>query len=101
MPGPLVFVYLLAKGLRGRSFTKEASMFLVLSAAFLAVVLTSSHAFHWSDLGLSTAALAPVGVGMLIGQKLRDTIPAEAFRRSVLIVVLLSGAELVRKSLFA
>jgi uncharacterized membrane protein YfcA len=100
MPGPLVFVYLLSKGLRGRSFTKEASMFLVISAALLAVILTSSRAFNWSDLGVSTAALAPVAAGMLLGQKLRDTVPADMFKRCVLIVVLLSGAELVRKAMF-
>jgi uncharacterized protein len=100
MPGPIVFVYLLAKGLRGRDFTKEASMFLVLSAALLAVILTSSHAFGWSDLGLSTAALAPVAVGMVVGQKVRDTMPGHAFKKTVLVVVLLSGAELVRKALF-
>jgi uncharacterized membrane protein YfcA len=100
MPGPVVFVYLLAKGLRGRDFTKEASMFLVLSAALLAVILTSSHAFGWSDLGLSTAALAPVAVGMVVGQKVRDTMPGQAFKKTVLVVVLLSGADLVRKALF-
>jgi uncharacterized protein len=101
MPGPIVFVYLLAKGLRGRNFTKEASMFLVLSAALLAAILTSSHVFGWSDLGVSTAALAPVAVGMVMGQKVRDTIPAQAFKKAVLVVVLLSGAELVRKAIFA
>ena len=101
MPGPIVFVYLLAKGLRGRTFTKEASMFLVLSAALLAVILTSSHAFAWSDLGVSTAALAPVAAGMVMGQRVRDTVPGYAFKNGVLVVVLLSGAELVRKAIFA
>jgi uncharacterized membrane protein YfcA len=101
MPGPIVFVYLLAKGLRGRNFTKEASMFLVLSAALLAVILTSSHAFAWSDLGVSTAALAPVAVGMVMGQRVRDAVPGYAFKNGVLVVVLLSGAELVRKAIFA
>jgi uncharacterized membrane protein YfcA len=101
MPGPIVFVYLLAKGLRGRDFTKETSMFLVLSATLLALILTSSRAFAWSDLGLSTAALAPVAVGMAMGQRVRDAMPAHTFKRSVLIVVLLSGAELVRKAIFA
>src|ERR1700761_4842291 len=36
MPGPLVFIFLLAKGLRGRTFTKEASLYLVVSAFLLA-----------------------------------------------------------------
>jgi uncharacterized membrane protein YfcA len=101
MPGPLVFTYLLAKGLRGKSFTKEASMFLVLSAALLAAVLTSSQAFGWSDLAVSTAALLPVAAGMVVGQKLRDRVSGEACRHAVLIVILLSGAELVRKAMLA
>jgi len=101
MPGPLVFTYLLAKGLRGKSFTKEASMFLVLSAALLALVLTSSRAFDWSDLVVSTVALVPVAAGMFVGQKLRDMVSAEAFKHCVLIVVLLSGAELMRNAILA
>ena len=36
LSGPLVFVFLLAKGLSGRAFTKEASMFLVVSSVLLA-----------------------------------------------------------------
>jgi uncharacterized protein len=101
MPGPIVFVYLLAKGLRGRDFTKEAWMFLVLSAALLATILASSRAFDWSDLGVSTAALFPVAVGMVMGQRVRDSIPGHAFKNGVLVVVLLSGTELVRKAIFA
>jgi hypothetical protein len=51
--------------------------------------------FDWSDLGVSTAALAPVAVGMVMAQRVRDTIPGQAFKTSVLVVVLPSGAELV------
>src|SRR3982074_3174944 len=42
MPGPLVFTFLLAKGLRGKAFTKEASLYLVVSAGLLAILLTAS-----------------------------------------------------------
>src|SRR2546423_1359698 len=59
MPGPLVFTYLLAKGLRGRTFTKEASMFLVVSALLLAGTLTWSQRFDLRDLVISVAAVAP------------------------------------------
>src|SRR5260370_2980276 len=43
MPGPLVFIFLLAKGLRGKAFTKEASLYLVVSARLLAILLTASR----------------------------------------------------------
>ena len=40
-------------------------------------------------------------MGMVIGQRLRDNVPALMFRRLVLIVVLISGLELIRKSLWS
>jgi uncharacterized membrane protein YfcA len=101
MPGPLVFTFLLAKGLRGKTFTKEASMFLVVSALLLAATLASSQRFDVRDLAISAGAVAPVAVGMVIGQRFRDAVPALMFRRLVLIVVLASGIELVRKAIFS
>src|SRR5712672_3896803 len=70
MPGPLVFIFLLAKGLRGKAFTKEASLYLVVSAGSLAILLTASHAFSWLDVAVSTAAMVPVVLGMSAGQRL-------------------------------
>ena len=101
MPGPLVFTFLLAKGLRGRTFTKEASTFLVVSALLLAATLTWSQRFDVRDLAISAGAVAPVAVGMVIGQRLRDNVPSLMFRRLVLMVVLASGLELIRKSIFS
>ena len=43
MAGPLVFIFLLAKGLRGQAFTKEASLYLVLSAGLLDVAGRARH----------------------------------------------------------
>ena len=100
LSGPLVFIFLLAKGLNGRAFTKEASMFLVVSSVVLASTLTSSQKFDWRDVLISSLATAPVVVGMLIGQKLRDAVPADAFKKLIVLVVLLSGAQLVSKGMF-
>jgi hypothetical protein len=101
LSGPLVFIFLLAKGLSGREFTKEASMFLVVSSILLASALTSSRQFDWHDVLISTLATAPVVVGMLVGQKVSDAIPADAFKKLVVVAVLLSGAQLVWKGMFA
>jgi uncharacterized protein len=54
MPGPLVFIFLLAKGLRGKAFTKETSQYLVVSASLLAILLTASRQFNWLDVLVST-----------------------------------------------
>jgi uncharacterized membrane protein YfcA len=95
LSGPLVFIFLLAKGLSGRAFTKEASMFLVVSSLLLASALTSSHRFDWRDVLISTLATVPVVAGTLVGQKVRDAVPAAAFKKLVVLIVLLSGAQLV------
>jgi hypothetical protein len=54
MQGPLVFIFLLAKGLRGKAFTKETSQYLVVSASLLAILLTASRQFNWLDVLVST-----------------------------------------------
>ncbi len=99
LSGPLVFIFLLAKGLNGKAFTKEASMFLLVSSVVLASALTSSRQFDWHDVLISSLATAPVVAGMLVGQKLRDAVPADAFKNLIVLVVLLSGAQLVWKGM--
>ncbi|HET7849179.1 MAG TPA: TSUP family transporter, partial [Pseudolabrys sp.] len=99
MAGPLVFIFLLAKGLRGKAFTKEASLYLVVSAGLLAVLLTASRQFNWLDVSVSTAATLPVALGMYVGQHMRDKIAAETFRKLVLLAVIAAGAELLRHGL--
>jgi uncharacterized protein len=101
MPGPLVFIFLLAKGLRGKAFTKEASLYLVVAAGLLAILLTASRRFNWLDVAVSTAAMLPVVLGMYAGQLLRDKIAPETFEKLVLIAVIAAGAELLRHGFFS
>src|SRR5258708_38473051 len=101
MAGPLVFIFLLAKGLRGQAFTKEASLYLVVSSGLLAILLTASPAFSWRDVAVSTAAMVPVGLGMSVGQRMRDKIAPETFEKLVLIAVIAAGAELLRHGFFS
>lgn len=100
MAGPLVFIFLLARGLRGIDFTKEASLYLVVSSGGLAILLTASRQFSWLDVAVSTAAMLPVMLGMVAGQRLRDRIAPETFRRLVLIAVIAAGLDLLRHGLF-
>ena len=101
MPGPLVFIFMLAKGLRGQAFTKEASLYLVVSAGVLAILLTASRQFSWLDVAISTAAMVPIVLGMYVGQQLRDKIAPEMFKTLVLIAVIAAGAELLRVGFFS
>ena len=102
LSGPLVFIFLLAKGLRGKAFTKEASLFLVVSSVvLLAILLTASLQFNRLDVSVSTAATLPVVLGMYVGQHLRDKIAPETFKKLVLIAVIAAGAELLRHGFFS
>ena len=101
MAGPLVFIFLLAKGLRGQPFTKEASLYLVVSAGLLAILLTASRQFSWRDVSASTAATLPVVLGMYVGQHMRDKIAPETFKKLVLIAVIAAGADLLRHGFFS
>jgi uncharacterized membrane protein YfcA len=101
MPGPLVFIFLLAKGLRGKAFTKEASLYLVVSASLLAILLTASRQFSWLDVSVSMAAMLPVVFGMHVGQQMRDKIAPETFKKLVLIAVIAAGADLLRHGFFS
>ena len=70
------------------------------AVALLASALIASQKFDWHDVLISTLATAPVVAGMLAGQKLRDAVPADAFKTLVVVVVLLSGAQLVWDGMF-
>jgi uncharacterized protein len=101
MSGPLVFIFLLAKGLGGKAFTKEASLYLVVSSGLLAVLLTASRQFNWLDVLVSTAAMLPVVLGMHLGRQMRDKIAPETFKKLVLIAVIAAGADLLRHGFFS
>jgi uncharacterized membrane protein YfcA len=98
--GTACFIFPLAKGLRGKAFTKEASLYLVVSAGSLAILLTASRQFSWLDVAVSTAAMLPIVLGMYVGQHMRDKIAPDTFRKLVLIAVIVAGAELVRHGFF-
>jgi len=97
---PLVFAYLLAKGLQPREFTKQASLFLVFSSSLLAIALTGARTFDTGDLLVSMAALVPVGIGMIFGRIVRDRIPPRLFKNFVLAAVMASSLDLLRRALF-
>ena len=96
MAGPRVVIFLLAKGLSGKAFTKQASLYLVVSAGLLATLLTASRQFNWLDVLVSTAATLPVVLGIYVGQHMRDKIAPETFKTLVLIAVIAAGADLLR-----
>jgi uncharacterized protein len=95
LPGPFVFVYLLALGLKRDQFVQYSSMFLVISAAVMAVFLHGKGVMGWQDTVISALATLPIFVGMWAGSFVRNYVPQDVFRKLILLVVAVSGSQML------
>lgn len=99
--GPPVIVYLLSVG------SEKAEMIRVLGVSFMlgAFVLLGAHLFsgvlNEQTLPFSAILCLPAAIGMWLGFQLQDRLDAERFRRWTLILLLLTGANLLRRAFLA
>ncbi|HEX8407137.1 MAG TPA: sulfite exporter TauE/SafE family protein [Duganella sp.] len=84
--------YLQALNLEKDDLVQALGMAFTVSTLALAVVLTCRGSWQVSSAGGSVLALLPAGAGMLLGQWLRDRMPATVFRRCFFISLLALGA---------
>jgi uncharacterized membrane protein YfcA len=97
LPGPFVFVYLIALGIQRDRFVQYSSMFLTVAAFLMTVALGGGGVMTWADVLISAAASIPIFLGMWLGTRLRQFVPPEKFRKVILGVVILSGVNLLVK----
>ncbi len=95
LPGPFVFVYLLALGLKRDQFVQYSSMFLVISAAVMTAFLHGKGVMGWTDAVISTLATLPIFAGMWAGGFVRNYVSQGVFRKLILAVVAVSGAQML------
>lgn len=95
LPGPFVFVYLLALGLKRDQFVQYSSMFLVLSAMVMTAFLGGRGVMDWRAAAISTLATLPIFAGMWAGGFVRHYVSQELFRKLILIVVAVSGSQML------
>jgi uncharacterized protein len=95
LPGPFVFVYLLALGLKRDQFVQYSSMFLVISAAVMTAFLHGQGIMGWKDAIISTLATLPIFAGMWAGAFVRNYVSQEQFRKLILVVVAVSGLQML------
>ncbi|MGN6668874.1 MAG: sulfite exporter TauE/SafE family protein, partial [Trinickia sp.] len=99
IPGPLLAIYLIASGARGKVFTKQMAIILVVSIVTLLLAFKSGAHASSTDLLISAAASIPVIAGIQIAKPLRDKLPPHAFRIAVLLFVLAAALQMIRKAL--
>ncbi len=95
LPGPFVFVYLLALGLKRDQFVQYSSMFLVISAAVMTAFLHGKGVMEWKDTVISKLATLPIFAGMWAGAFVRNYVSQELFRKLSLLVVAVSGSQML------
>jgi uncharacterized membrane protein YfcA len=95
LPGPFVFIYLLALGFSKDGFVQYSSMFLVAAATLMTITLRGFGALGWTDLLGSALAVIPILVGMQFGTRLRTFLSPPLFRKVILAVVMLGGIHMI------
>lgn len=97
---PPLVIYFLSKGVEKNQFMGAiGTMFLLGSVPLLLGYLQNGQLTQ--ELGLIGLALCiPAGIGFLIGESIRDKLPAATFRKLVLITFLLTGLNILRLAIF-
>ena len=99
LPGPFVFIYLLALGIKRDQFVQYSSMFLTVAAILMTVMLGGKGVLGWTDALISAASALPIFIGMWVGSHIRHFVSPELFRKIILGVVIASGINLIVNNL--
>ncbi|MCW2310124.1 sulfite exporter TauE/SafE family protein [Rhodobium gokarnense] len=90
-----ILPYLMALRLEPDRFIQAINISFCLSSAVMAVGLAKIGLMTWHTLAISIAGLVPVFAGIKAGTALRRRLSVDAFRRLVLVVLIVLGAALV------
>ncbi len=97
--GSLLAIYVVGLRLPRDAFVKAISLLYLIAALALTIFGTAQGLTSPKQLVVSTLAMIPVYIGMLIGRRIRPWVDPEKFRLAVLGVVWLTGANLIRMGL--
>ena len=98
--GPPILMYMVALKLPKDFFISAVSVAFFLGALPLIVSLMFYGAMGRDELILSALSVAPVFAGLLLGQTIQKRMPQEAFRKGLLVFLLLTGASLILRAIF-
>ena len=99
MFGPPMIAYLVGLGTEPDSFVKQMAIFAFTAALTMLLTLGGSGTLSGLDLAVSAGAIVPIQAGMPLGRWLRRRIPPVVFRVLVLIVLAVSGLDLLHRAM--
>lgn len=97
--GPIFAMYLSGLGLDRNVFVSTMAIANLTGAVTLALFIASYGVVDGGDFALSAAATVIVFVGLFAGSRIRLRVSEARFRQAVALVLLASGANLVRRAL--
>jgi uncharacterized membrane protein YfcA len=97
--GPILAIYVISLKFPRDAFVKCISVLYTVAAVCLLVAGVSQKVAGVQELVLSAVAMIPVYAGMRIGRRIREMTDPDLFRKLVLGVVLITGANMVRQGL--
>ncbi|WP_119166289.1 sulfite exporter TauE/SafE family protein [Algihabitans albus] len=97
--GPPVVMYFVALKMPKTSFVSAIALIYFAGTLPLYAAMAWLSLFGLPEVALSALALLPVGVGLWIGQHLRQRLPQDLFSRLVLVLLTVIGATLIWRAL--
>jgi uncharacterized membrane protein YfcA len=97
--GPPIGIYLLALKVPKDAFIATMAVTLEIGGVTLFGSMISFHVLHARGLFYSGLAVIPAFIGLVLGEHVRNRFSQEAFRKGVLLILLLTAAFLIRHGL--
>jgi uncharacterized membrane protein YfcA len=87
--------YMLSLKLEPAKFVQAVNIAVVTASAILCLALVVSGLMTWTLAALSALGIVPALIGVAVGNRLRQRIPAPAFRTAVLVTIFLIGLSFI------
>lgn len=97
--GPLMVMYLVALRVDKDQFVGAIALFYMIAALPFFVGLWANGYFGWFEFWASCGAATLIWLGVLVGQRVRARASSELFRKLVLGLLIVIGANMIRKAL--
>ncbi len=98
--GPPILMMLMSLNLPKRVFVRTCGVTFLLGAIPFILGHASTGVLNTTTATISALMLIPAAIGMRLGQTIQDRLPAEAFRKVILTVLVLAGLNFLRRAFF-
>jgi hypothetical protein len=92
-------MFMLMTDVKKEDYIGAVGVIWFLGAIPLVILFYMNGIVHSGNIGYSLSACLPAMAGMWAGQKIRQKIPQETFRKVLLVTLLLIGINLIRRAI--